>query len=133
MRSGLPLPVRLMAPKLHAAIPVKLFCPSRRASMSGYVRGKGFSPGLLSVSDTTSFGVARPGTGLSKDALIQLKIVVFAPMPRASVKIAMAANPGAFAIIRRLYRTSCHSEFIRHLQVQVGMIQSMCLPIEGVV
>jgi hypothetical protein len=27
--------------------------------------------------------------------------------------MAIAANPGAFAINRRLYRTSCRNEFIR--------------------
>jgi len=65
---------------------------------------------LLSVSDTTSLGRVSPGTGLSNVELIQLKIVVFAPIPKASVRIASAANPGAFAITRRLYRMSCQNE-----------------------
>jgi hypothetical protein len=43
-----------------------------------------------------------PGTGFNSAELIQLKIVVFAPIPSASVRIAIAANPGAFAITRRL-------------------------------
>jgi hypothetical protein len=41
----------------HAAVPVKLRCPSRMASTSGNVNGNGFSPGLLNVSDITSFAL----------------------------------------------------------------------------
>src|SRR5579864_281004 len=94
-------------------MPVKLCCPSRMASRSGYVNGKGMSPGLLSVIDTTSLGLEIPGTGFSNAELIQLKIVVFAPMPSASVRMAIAVNPGVFVIARRLYRTSCQNEVIR--------------------
>jgi hypothetical protein len=54
--------------------------------------------------------------GFNKVELIQLKIVVFAPIPKASVRMAMKAYPGAFAIIRRLYRTSCQNDFIITLQ-----------------
>ncbi|HWY71619.1 MAG TPA: hypothetical protein VNX88_23335 [Terriglobales bacterium] len=50
--------------------------------------------------------------GFSNVELIQLKIVVFAPMPSASVRMAIAANPGDLAIIRRLYRASCHKVVI---------------------
>jgi hypothetical protein len=39
------------------------------------------SLGLLSVSDTTSLGLASRGTGFSNAELIQLKIMVFAPIP----------------------------------------------------
>ena len=112
-RSGLPFPVKLIEPMLHTVMPVKLCCPLRIAWISGYVNAKGFSPGLLNVSATTSFGLLSPGTGFSNAELIQLKIVVFAPMPSASVRIAIAANPGAFAIIRKLYRTSCQIDVIR--------------------
>src|SRR3954464_3344670 len=48
-----------------------------------------------------------PGTGFSSDPLIQLKMVVFAPMPSASVRIVMHAYPGALTSTRRAYFTSC--------------------------
>src|SRR5580693_10412997 len=127
-RSGLPLPVRLSWAKLQAAMPVKLCCPSRIASTSGYVNPRGFSPGLLPDIATTSLGLVSPGTGFSNAELIQEKIVVLAPMPNASVRMAMAAKPGALAIIRALYRTSCQNEVIHHLQALFRMIQSMCRP-----
>ena len=38
---------------------------------------------------------------LRRISLITLKIVVFAPMPRARVRTATAVNPGFFASIRR--------------------------------
>ena len=44
-------------------------------------------------------GLASPGIGFNNVELIQLKIVVFAPMPSASVRIAIAAYPGVLAII----------------------------------
>src|ERR1700735_2678216 len=113
MRSGLPLPVRLNEVILQAVMPVKLFCPLRIAWISGYVNANGFSPALLSVSATTSFGLESPGTGFSNAELIQLHIVVFAQIPSASVRMAIDANPGAFMIIRKLYRKSCQIEFIR--------------------
>src|ERR1700733_5551126 len=112
-RSGLPFPVRLSEVMLQAVMPVKLCCPLRSAWISGYVNANGFSPALLSVSATTSFGLASPGTGFSNAELIQLNILVFAPIPSASVRIAITANPGAFKIIRKLYRKSCQIELIR--------------------
>src|SRR5690242_5003749 len=48
-----------------------------------------------------------PGTGFSRHPLIQLKIVVLAPMPNASVRIVMHAYPGALARTRRVYFRSC--------------------------
>ena len=59
-------------------------------------------------------GFARPGTGFSSVEWIQLKIVVFAPIPSANVKMAIAANPGAFRIILRPYRASCQNEVMPH-------------------
>src|ERR1700720_3501292 len=94
-------------------MPEKLCSPSRMASISGYVNPQGLSPGLLSAIATTSLGLASPGTGFNNAELIQLKIVVFAPIPSASVRMASAANPGALAIIRMLYRTSCQNEVIQ--------------------
>ena len=54
------------------------------------------------TSDRISFGLASPGAGFNSAELIQLKMVVFAPMPSASIRMAMTANPGARSIIRRL-------------------------------
>src|SRR5436853_471197 len=104
-------------------MPVKLCCPSRMATRSGYVNGKGLSPGLLSVMDTTWLGLVIPGTGFNNAEFIQLKIVVFAPIPSARVRMASAANPGVFAITRRLYRTSCQSDVMRAPQTryQIGL------------
>src|SRR5262245_33766698 len=66
----------------------------------------------LSERATTSPGLAMPGTGFNREALIQLKIVVFAPMPSASVRIVISAYPGALRIIRNAYRTSCQKDAI---------------------
>src|SRR5215472_5511476 len=46
------------------------------------------------------------GIGLSSVALIQLRIVLFAQIPRASVTTAVTANPGDFRNCRNVYRTS---------------------------
>src|ERR1700683_1416661 len=59
-----------------------------------------------SVMVTRSEVCVTPGMGLSRMELIQLKIVELAPMPSASVTMAMAAKPGDFFSIRRLYRKS---------------------------
>src|ERR1700730_13837205 len=109
-------------------MPVKLCCPSRMASRSGYVNGKGVSPGLLSVIDTTSLGLASPGTGFSNAELIQLKIVVFAPIPSARVRMASAAKPGVFLIARRLYRTSCQSDVMRAPQTRYQVVTQHVSP-----
>src|SRR5580693_5533620 len=54
----------------------------------------------------------RPGSLYGSDCnntvLITLKIAVFAPMPRASVKIATTVNPGFFLSTRKANFTSCH-------------------------
>src|SRR5205814_6933769 len=69
--------------------------------------GKGLSPGLLSVRDTTSLGRERPGTGFNSVELIQLKIVVFAPIPNARVRIAIPVKPGLFRSTRNPNLQSC--------------------------
>src|ERR1700678_755862 len=56
---------------------------------------------------TTKSDVCRtPGMGLSRVELIQLKIVLFAPIPSASVSTAIAAKLGDFLNTRKLYRRS---------------------------
>src|SRR5438270_7086150 len=52
------------------------------------------------------------GIGLNSVALIQLKIVLFAPIPRASVSTAVIAKPGARRNCRNAYRISASSCFI---------------------
>src|SRR5271163_2750744 len=51
-------------------------------------------------------GAAAPGRGLSRTLRTQLKIVVVAPMPSASVSTAMAVKLGDLRSMRRLKRTS---------------------------
>jgi len=41
-----------------------------------------------------------------------LKMAVFAPMPKLSVKLVSKVNPGGFSNIRAPYRRSWSSEFI---------------------
>src|SRR5260370_4555418 len=48
-----------------------------------------------------------PGKFASRTALIQVKMVALAPMPRASVITTVSVKPGRFSSIRRLYRRSC--------------------------
>jgi hypothetical protein len=54
-----------------------------------------------------STGSIRSSTWLNT-----VKIAVFAPMPKASVNTAVTVNPGARAICRNAYRTSCMIPFI---------------------
>src|SRR5215472_1416908 len=51
-------------------------------------------------------------------ALTRLKIAVFAPMPSASVAIAIVANPGARASRRKAYRTSDSKLSMSHLRLR---------------
>src|ERR1700728_318113 len=76
-----------------------------------------------SVMVTRSDVWLTPGIGLSKVELIQLKIVELAPMPSASVSIAMAAKPGDFLNIRRLYRKSASKTPISLLCLCVTALQ----------
>src|ERR1044071_5876593 len=50
------------------------------------------------------------GSGRSRTALTTLKIAVFAPMPSASVRMAMNANPGDLRSWRRAIRMSFNME-----------------------
>src|SRR5207302_3797525 len=61
--------------------------------------------GTFSNGRTTRSGCAY-GSGRSSTAFTTLKIAVVAPMPRASVRIAAAANPGAPRNVRTAYRRS---------------------------
>src|ERR1700677_4331295 len=77
-----------------------------------------------SVMVTRSAVRVTPGMGLSKVELIQLRYVELAPMPSASVTIAMAAKPGDFFRIRRLYRKSASKAAISLLSQRATALQS---------
>src|SRR5437763_12182713 len=62
---------------------------------------------------TSSLGFGN-GSGRSNTESITLKIALFAPMPRARVKIAMMVKPGAFNSIRNAYLRSLNINFIPH-------------------
>src|SRR5512146_3033865 len=113
-RFGLPVPVKLMGATLADVRPTKLCCPLRSASKSGYVNGNGLVASGLRERATTSPWLAIPGTGFSSDPLIQLKMVVLAPIPNARVRIVMPAYPGALTSTRRAYFTSCVKVDIGH-------------------
>jgi hypothetical protein len=49
------------------------------------------------------------GRGRNNSAFTTEKMAVFAPIPSASVKIAMAVKPGLFASIRIPYFRSCQN------------------------
>src|SRR5258708_6579465 len=48
-----------------------------------------------------------PGKDASRTALIQVKIVALAPMPKANVATTTKVKPGLLSSVRRLYRKSC--------------------------
>ena len=64
--------------------------------------------GLLSRSSTSCSGSGY-GSGLRRTPFTTENSAVLAPIPNASVKIATAAKPGDFAIIRTPKRRSCIS------------------------
>ena len=55
------------------------------------------------MTETSLLVSATPGIGSRSVELIQLKIVLFAPMPSASVITTMAVKPGFFASMRKPY------------------------------
>ena len=59
-------------------------------------------------SRRSSLGLTT-GSFFHSTALIWLKIAVLAPMPSASVRMAVALKPGAFRISRKPSVTSCRS------------------------
>src|SRR5215472_1301864 len=48
-----------------------------------------------------------PGRGSKRTALIQVKMVAFAPIPKARVITTVRVKPGRFLSIRKLCRKSC--------------------------
>src|SRR4051812_15883577 len=59
--------------------------------------------------NTVSCCGSLTGSDRSITALMMLNIAVLAPMPRASVRTAIVANPGLLASNRMPYRASCQS------------------------
>ena len=66
----------------------------------------GFSLHSPLITETSLLVFAAPGIGSNRVELIQLKIVLFAPIPSASVITATAVKPGFFASIRKPKRAS---------------------------
>src|SRR5689334_7404449 len=60
----------------------------------------------------TNLSASLNASGRKRTALTTLKMTVVAPMPRARIMIATAANPGAFRSCRIAYRRSCMSPVI---------------------
>ena len=65
--------------------------------------------GGLEVLKYTSRSGSLTGSDLSNTAFITLNTAVFAPIPRASVRIAVTANAGLLRSDRRPNRRSRHS------------------------
>src|SRR4051812_31866611 len=84
-----------------------------------YVFGSG-SLALPSQSATSRSGSGY-ASGRSNVALTMLNMVVFAPMPRASVATATAMKPGLRLHIRTAYRTS-----LRKVRITPGPEQGVC-------
>ena len=106
--------------RLNSVSPVQnAICSNTRccvcqSSKSGGVTDSCSIPfcGLRSHSITRCSGSGY-GSGLSNTPLTTLKIAVFAPMPRASVKIASNVKPGCFRNIRTPNCRSSQSDFNR--------------------
>src|ERR1035438_1474942 len=63
--------------------------------------------GVRLSKDNNSWPLATPGIGRNSTVSIQLKTVVLAAMPTASVSTATSVKPGLFSDIRRANRKSC--------------------------
>src|SRR6266403_549074 len=62
---------------------------------------------VSTVSSSTTREMSFTGRGFRRMALTTVKIVVLAPMPRASDRIATKLNAGFLVSIRIAYRISC--------------------------
>src|SRR6266850_8508666 len=92
------------------------FCARSKTARSGAenpIFGKP-SFGMPSKSIMSREGCLK-GSGRSSTAFTTLKMAVFAPMPRASVRTATSVKPGLLASIRNAYRKSCRKFDITYL------------------
>ena len=86
-----------------------------------------FGP-LPNVSHTrTRLSGLGNGSALRSVAFITLKMVVLAPIPRASVRTAMLVNPGFFPSILRPKRTSSTTS-LSHFPPQASRVTSVTNP-----
>jgi hypothetical protein len=72
----------------------------------------GVPSGAVFSSATIRSGCVAPGSGFRSKERIQLKIVVFAPMPTAMVRMAKIATLGVFLAVRKAFLNSLNSPFI---------------------
>ena len=68
---------------------------------------------MLSVTSISRFGCAY-GSGRINAASTNAKIATLAPIPSASISIAVTANPGARPICRIANRKSCATVSMRN-------------------
>src|ERR1700689_4797592 len=61
------------------------------------------------MATTARRSASFTGRGRKRKTLAMLKMAVFAPMPKARVRIAMAVKAGDFKSMRMLKRMSCQS------------------------
>ena len=115
---GSPAPVRLKPSPRMIAIFSKLGACSRQATNSCAEIGRleSLEEARLSHIITSRSGSLK-GNGFSSTALIRLKMELFAPIPKASVRTATTVKPGVFASVRQPYRRSCKNPFIGNLRV----------------
>ena len=109
--SAAPRPVSANALALMVAISVKLRLSRRQSVKSG---GETLPParsGARAVVENTctSSSGAGNGSGRSSTARTALKMAAFPPMPTASVRIVIVANPGLRTSVRTAYLMSCSS------------------------
>src|ERR1017187_6820413 len=83
--------------------------------------------GVRLSKDSNSWPLATPGIGRNSTLSIQLKTVVLAAMPIASVSTATSVKPGLFSDIRRPNRKSCANVRMRPSSRDQGsVLQSRC-------
>src|ERR1035441_7792155 len=83
--------------------------------------------GVRLSKDSSSWPLATPGIGRNSTLSIQLKTVVLAAMPTASVSTATNVKPGLFSDIRRPNRKSCANVRMRPSSYDEGVtMQSPC-------
>src|ERR1035438_247257 len=83
--------------------------------------------GVRLSKDSNSWPLATPGIGRNSTLSIQLKTVVLAAMPIASVSTATSVKPGLFSDIRRPNRKSCANVHMRPSSRDQGsVLQSRC-------
>src|SRR3954471_18120445 len=100
------MPVSVIGSAAYAVTPLNAELPSRIVSYAETEKGMTPArPSGLELLRNTRRPESCSGSGRSSSALTTLKIAVFAPMPRPSVRTATTVKPGLLRIRRRPYRT----------------------------